>query len=72
MSIQYGIRQGKRKIYNYGDYESKQEAIDAMIDMQLRYGRRGMYIVKLVPYGASETLRQAIPLNSYKTIKGGV
>lgn len=56
----YGVRQGKRKVYNYGDYETKQEAIDALVRVQLLQGRRGLYIVKLVPYGTSTTLQQAI------------
>lgn len=58
--MQYGIRKGKRKVYSYGDFNTKQEAIDYLIKRQLVYGDRGMYIVKLVPYGASTTLRQAI------------
>jgi hypothetical protein len=60
--MQYGIRQGKRKVYNYGNYDSKQGAIDALIELQRIRGLRGLYIVKLVPYGASTNLLQVVKL----------
>ncbi len=56
----YGVRQGKRKVYAYGDYDTRQQAIEALIRVQLLQSRRGLYIVKLVPYGASTTLVQAV------------
>ena len=58
--MQYGVRQGKRKVYNYGDFDTKQQAVDALIKIQLLQNRRGLYIVKLLPYGASTTLQQAV------------
>ena len=60
MDIQYGVRQGKRTVYNYGNFDTKQEALEQLIKIQLLQGRRGLYIVKLLPYGDSTTLKQMI------------
>ena len=57
--MQYGVRQGKKIVYNYGNFDTKRDAMDALIRIQLLQGRRGLYIVKLTPYGASTTLLQA-------------
>jgi hypothetical protein len=61
--MEYQVRQGKRKMYIIGaGFTDKQSAIDFLIKQQRDYSKRGMYIVKIVPYGASRNIKQVVPV----------
>lgn len=50
--MNYGVRQGTRKVFTYGNFETKAEAVQARQEAQLK-GRRGLYLVKLTRYNDS-------------------
>lgn len=58
--MEYQVRQGRRKVTIWGaGFMSHDEATLHLLERQ-RQGKRGLYIVKLVPYGASSNLMQAV------------
>lgn len=60
MTTEYQVRQGKRKVFVIGaGFSNKHDAIEYLLKKQLE-GLRNMYIVKLVPYGASSNLQQVV------------
>lgn len=66
MKTEYQVVSGKRKmLLHSAGHATQHDAIDSMVKMQLDHGRRGLRVVKLVPYGANH--RRVIELKKKGT-----